>query len=314
MNELLLSVLALSMRLLLYIATGFAARKTRVMQDGFDRMLSRFVMAIPLPCMIINSFQLEYSLENLLEAPRLMALSIGSMAAVFALVWLATAKIGDRAKRKTIRFSLLFTNFTFVGFAVVWELYGADGLFSFVLFTLPIRVVFYGGASLILGKGGEKIDIRETLKRFFCEPVIAVFIGLFLYAFRIPLPSVLASTIESIGNMASPLGLMLCGATIADADWRSAFRRPDVFVVSLCRLLVMPALATGLFWLLRVEPETIRVIVCYFVASLTPTFLLRYDPEAVEARLSGGYMVVASTLLCVVTIPLWALVMAALFG
>ena len=42
------------------------------------------------------------------------------------------------------------------------------------------------------------------------------------------------------------------------------------------------------------------------VASLTPTFLLRYDPEAVEARVAGGYMVVTSTLFCVATIPLWS--------
>ncbi|MBR1658827.1 MAG: AEC family transporter, partial [Oscillospiraceae bacterium] len=229
-----MTVLQLSMRLLLYIAAGFFARKFKAMPDGFDKMLSRFVMAVPLPCMIVSSFQIEYSVDNLLTAPVLAGLSAVSMVFMFAAVWIATIWVKDPAIRKTVRFSLLFTNFTFVGFAVVRELYGAAGFFNYVLFTLPIRLVFYGGASLILGKGGERVDVRQTVKRFLCEPVIAVIIGFIIYAFQIPLPGVLSTTIESIGNMASPLGLMLCGAIIADADFRSALRHPSVLAVTFC--------------------------------------------------------------------------------
>ena len=311
-----MTVLQLSIRLLLFIAAGFLGRTFKAMPDGFDRMLSRFVLAIPLPCMIISSFQIEYSVDNLLAAPALIALSVGSMVFMFCAVFLATRWMKDKAMKKTVRFALLFTNFTFVGFAVVQELYGPEGFFNYVIFTLPIRVVFYGGASVMLGRGGEKIDVRETVKRFLCEPVIAVFLGFFLYAFQLDLPDVLDSTIASIGNMASPLGLMLCGAIIADADFRRALRHPSVLIVTFCRLLVIPAVAVALFWALGVKPEVLRTTVYYFampVASLTPTFLLRYDPEAVEARIAGGYMVVTSTLFCVLTIPLWTLLLAALF-
>jgi predicted permease len=311
-----MTVLELSLRLLLFIAVGFLARKLKVMQDGFDKALSRFVLAVPLPCMIVSSFQLEYSVDNLLAAPKLIALSIGSMAFMFLAVFLLTRPIRDPAIRKTVRFSLLFTNFTFVGFAVVREVCGADGFFNYVLFTLPIRVMFYGGASVILGRGGEKIDVKETVKRFLCEPVVAVFIGFLLYAFQIRLPGFLSTTITTLGNMASPLGLILCGAIIADADFKAALKHPSVIAVSAARLLLIPAVAAGLFWLVGVKPEVLRTTVYYFampVASLTPTFLLRYDPEALEARTVGGYMVVASTLFCVLTIPLWTMVLTALF-
>lgn len=116
--------------------------------------------------------------------------------------------------------------------------------------------------------------------------------------------------------MASPLGLMLCGAIIADADLKSALRHPSVLVVTVCRLLVIPGIALGLFWLLRVDTGIIKTSIWYFampVASLTPTFLLRYDPEACEARTAAGYMVVASTLFCMLTIPLWTMILARLF-
>ena len=306
-----MTVFELSLKLILFIAVGYAARRLRVMQDGFDKALTRFVMAIPLPCMVFNSFQIEYSADRLLDTPLLLALSVGGMALLFGLTTLATG--GAKTKLgKTCRFALLFTNFTFIGLPVVSELYGAEGAFTYVVFTLPIRVMFYGGAAVMLGKRGEKPDWRETLKKFFCEPVIAVFLGFLVYVTRLPLPPVVTGTIASLGAMASPLGLILCGSILADAKWSGVFRYPAVFAVTAARLLAIPALMTGLFLALGVKHDIIRAAMFFYampVASLLPTFLLRYDPEAEEARLAGGYMVVVSTLFCIVTIPLWATVL-----
>jgi len=303
-----MTVLQLSVKLMLFIVVGFAARKLKVMADGFDKMLSKFVMAIPLPCMIINSFNIEYSVDNLINTPILIALSIGSMLAMGVLVYLATAKIRDRDMRKTIRFALLFTNFTFLGLPVVSEIYGSEGVFNYVIFTLPIRIMFYGGASAMLGRGGEKINVRETVKKFLCEPVIAVFIGFFLYVTQLHLPEVITSAISTLGSMASPLGLILCGTIIADADLRGIKDHPDTVAVAILRLLVVPAVAVGMFLLIGLDHALIKNTMYYFampVASFTPTFLLRYNPEAEDARVAAGFMVVVSTILCIATIPLW---------
>ena len=307
-----MTVLQLTCKLILFIAVGFVARKLKVMADGFDKLLSKFLMAIPLPCMIINSFNIEYSVEYLLNTPILLGLSVGSMALLFLLTSLATRRMKDADLRKTVRFSLLFTNFTFLGLPVVSELYGPEAVFSYVIFTLPIRVMFYGGAAVMLGKGGEKINVKETIKKFLCEPVVAVFIGFFLYVTQIRLPTVISGTITSLGNMASPLGLLLCGTIIADADWKGVFRQPLAILVAVLRLTLIPAVAVALFWLIGVDHEIIRDTVYFFampVASFTPTFLLRYNPDAVEARVSAGYMVVISTLLCVLSIPGWTLLL-----
>ena len=107
-----MTVLQLSLKLMLFIVVGFCARKLKVMADGFDKMLTKFVMAIPLPCMIINSFNIEYSVDNLINTPILLALSVGSMAAMGVIVYLVTWKMRDKDMRKTVRFALLFTNFS----------------------------------------------------------------------------------------------------------------------------------------------------------------------------------------------------------
>ena len=64
--------------------------------------------------------------------------------------------------------------------------------------------------------------------------------------------------------------------------------------------------------LLKIDKQTIQSVIFYYampVASFLPSFLLRYNPEAVEARVAGGYMVVLSTLACVATVPIWTLLL-----
>lgn len=306
-----MTVLSLAVKLVLFIAIGYGARKGKIMADGFDKALTRFVMAIPLPCMIVNSFRIAYDPRELANMPVLLGLSLLSMAVAFVLAQLVYLRMGRDGVARSARFALLFTNFTFFGLPVVSELYGAQGVLYYVIFTLPIRLFFYGLAPVTLGKG-ERMSGRELVKKFFCAPVVAVFIGFFLYVTQLPLPEVLASVLSTLGNMASPLGLLLCGSVIADADWKGVLRTPSVLWVSLLRLIALPAVIMGLFLLLGVEHEIIRTTIFYFampVASLLPTFCLRYNPEEVAGRTAGGYMVVASTLLCIATVPLWALIM-----
>ncbi len=306
-----MTVLELALKLMLFIVVGYVARKIKVMQDGFDKMLTKFVMAIPLPCMIINSFNIEFDMERLINTPTIILMSVGSMAAVYIVLHLLTLKMKNADMGKTVRFALMFTNFTFMGLPIVSELYGAEAVFNYVIFTLPIRIIFYGGAPLILGRG-EKLDVKETLKKFICEPVVAVFIGFILYAFQIKLPGVITGVIQGLGNMASPLGLILCGSIIADANWSGITKYPSVFVVVIARLFVVPAAVLGVFLLIGIDKQTVQSVIFYYampVASFLPSFLLRYNSEAVEARVAGGYMVVLSTVACIATIPLWTLLL-----
>ena len=48
-----MTVFELALKLMIFIAVGYVARKLKVMADGFDKMLTKFVMAVPLPCMTL---------------------------------------------------------------------------------------------------------------------------------------------------------------------------------------------------------------------------------------------------------------------
>ncbi len=304
-----MTVVQLAFKLVIMIAAGFFGRKLRVMADGFDKMLSKFVIAIPVPCLIINSFNFEFSMQDLMDSPLLLLLSAVSMALCYGLGRLITARMQDKGTAKAVCFALMFTNFTFFGLPVVGELYGAHALFYYVIFTLIVRILLYGVGPIMLSEKHREPDIKATLKQFFSPPVVAVFIGFALYILQIKLPLPLESAISSIGAMASPLGLMLCGTIIADADLKDIKRFPCLIWVTALRLLFIPAMFVLLFSLIGLEKEMIKTVTFYFampVASFLPAFCLSYNPKDVYAREAGSYMVVVSTVICVFTVPLWA--------
>ena len=307
-----MTVLSLCGKLMLFILVGFFARKTGVIADGYDQMLSRFLMAIPLPCMIITSFQIEYSPEDLATFPMLLLASIILVFLNFLLAQLIYVFIMKRsAIGRAVRFGLIFTNFTFFGLAVVNEVCGAHGVFYYVIFTLPIRIIFYSSAPLLLSDHSLHLERSSFVRTVISPPVISVFIGFMLYVLRLSLPGIVNDTIKTLGNMASPIGLMLCGSIIADANWAGIKNYPCVVWVVLLRLVVIPGLVLLCFSLLDVKDELSDTLIYYFampVASLLPTFCLRYNPDEPEARIAGSYMVVVSTLLSILTIPLWSII------
>lgn len=299
----------IALKLILYIAIGFAGRKLRVMGDGFDKLLTKFLIAIPVPCMIIKSLDLEFDPARLIACPELLGLSALSMVICFALGQFIFRRMHSGSAGMVARFALIFTNFTFLGFAVVNELYGAEASFYYVMFTLLIRILFYGGAPLLLGEN-LGFDRKQALKQLNTPPIYALFIGLLLYITQWQLPAVVDSVVTALGNMSSPLGLMLCGVIIADASFSGIRQYSCVFWLTALRLVGMPILMLGIFMVMGVDHDIIRSLVYYFcmpVPSFLPVFLLRYNPEDGIARSVGGYMVVLSTLLCTVTIPLWSL-------
>ena len=130
-------------------------------------------------------------------------------------LWFGVGQLVFRLHKRSftgriLRFGAMFTNFSFVGFPVVQQLYGDTGLLYFVIFTMPIRMVYYSSAQPLLAPPGVNIgkkSFRESLRGWFSPPVVAVFIGLALYlsGWRFPVP--VDKAVASIGATASPLGM-----------------------------------------------------------------------------------------------------------
>lgn len=308
---------ALSVQLILMVSIGIFAWRARIVSGDFDKQLTAFVMKLALPCMIVRSMSGAFSWEELKNCGRLVVIALILWAFTFLLGQLAYRLMGKTAAARIMRFSMLYTNFTFVGIPVMEALYGDLGVFYFVVFLVPYRMIYYSSAEPLLSPPGlehKHRTWRDKLKGWFSPPVAAVFVGLFLYITQLPLPAPVSGVINSLGSCASPLGMVLCGISLGKYDFKTLLR-PRYLRVPLVRNLLLPALVLALALLAGLEPELAQVAVIFSalpVASLLAAFTIQYDPSQ-DSQFQAAAAVLLSTLLSAFTIPLWAAVLNVLF-
>ena len=300
----------LAIQLVLMLAVGLFAVRARIVGENFEKQLTSLIMKIILPCMIVKSMMGTYSLEALKNSGRLVLLAIAMLIITFALGQLVYVLMKKTPSARIMRFSMIFTNFTFVGIPVMEALYGDMGVFYFVIFVVPYRMVYYSSAQPMLSPPGHTLEKRtwkDKLKGWFSPPVVAVFVGLFLYLTQIQLPSPVSGVINSLGSCASPLGMLLCGMSLGKYPIKKLLR-PKYLWLPLVRNIFLPALILCLSLLVGLDKELAQIVVIFAAlptASLLAAFTIQYDPDP-ESQFEAAASVLLSTICCAFTIPLWS--------
>lgn len=307
----------LAIQLILMVGVGFFAVKAKIVAEHFEKQLTALIMKIILPCMIVKSMMGAFSWDELKHCGQLVVIAIVLWAVTFGLAQLVFRLMGKTPSARIMRFSMMYTNFTFVGIPVIESLYGSTGVFYFVVFLVPYRMVYYSSAEPLLSPPGlqrKERTLKDKLKGWFSVPVVAVFVGLILYLTQLRLPAPVTGVINSLGSCASPLGMLLCGMSLGKYPIRRLLR-PKYFWVPLVRNLLLPALILGLAVLIGLERELAQVVVMFTalpVASLIAAFTIQYDPDQ-ETQFEAAAAVLLSTILSCVTIPLWSWLLSVCF-
>jgi malonate transporter and related proteins len=147
---------------------------------------------------------------------------------------------------------------------------------------------------------------RELLRN---PLILSTVAGLLANLAGLKFPEAVATTLQRIGLAALPLGLMATGAGLQLGRLKAEPRLAAAFMA--VRHAVLPALAIGLTAALALPPEQ-RVIIVMFAA--LPTASSAY---VLAARMGGDGAYVAglvtmSTLLGMVSVPLWLALLAVL--
>lgn len=295
-------------QLLLIILAGVACCKLGVFQPAQKAVLSNLLLYLVVPAMIVDSYLVEFdpsTFRNLLASFGLssIALAVGLFLAFFA-----TAK-ADQDKRAILRFACGFSNAAYMGFPLIRALFGSEGLLyasAFVtVFNILIWTVGYGTVS-------GKTNLREILKSIItCPCILAVAVGLVLYLGRIPLPEIISGPVSSIGSMNTPLSMLVTGATIASSDLRRLLKNRNLFLALGLRLVAVPAVTLVLFAILGftgIVPMVVLILEACPCAAVTTMFAIQFHHD--EELAAGA--VVFSTLLSILTLPLYSLALTAL--
>ncbi len=228
--------------ILLLIAIGFILRKIGMTDDIFCKKLSALVAKAAIPFLIIHSIvSLEFSPEKLRNG--VLILIFGTLAhtlmACFAKIIFSRAK--DTDEKKIYQFACVFSNCAFIGYPILSALFGELGLFYGAFYVVTYNLGCWSYGVLLMSKGNP--EYKFTVKNMFLNAgTIACFLGLALYALQIPLPAFLQTTAMHIGNLCTPLSLIVTGSLVATIPLKSMFTNKKLYLFCAVKLLVLPVL------------------------------------------------------------------------
>lgn len=297
-------LLNLQGEMFLLLAAGAVLRRKNILPSKAKDMLTDLILSLVLPCNIIQSFRMELDpgvLENVL-----VLIVVAVMIQVFCMILSRILYNREEpGKKKVFQYATLVSNAGFMGNPIAEGVFGAQGLMYASIYLVPQRIVMWTAGIACFT---ESDSPREVIKKVATHPcIVSVYIGLALMIGRFPLPDFLGMTIRSVGGCTTALSMLLIGTIFADLDLRGMVSVP-VLRFTLVRLAVIPGITYLGCRLCGVDRLVtgVSVLLAGMPAGSTTAILANKYQGDVEFATK---CVVFSTLMTLVTVPLWCLLL-----
>ena len=205
-----------------------------------------------------------------------------------------------------MRFACGFSNAAYMGFPLIQALFGAEGiLYASVYVTVYNILLWTVGYSSVT----KKVNLKEIAKSILTAPcIIAVFIGLILYGLNVHVPDIIGTPLSMIAAINTPGSMIITGVTIAGSSMAVLLKNKRLFEVIGIRLFLIPAACLLVMYLIGGNGTTAMVALMLEAcpcAAITTMFSIEFGHD--ENLASGS--VVFTTLLSIITLPLYALIL-----
>ena len=288
-------------QLFLMIFMGYLIVKTGLVRDDDSKVLSKIILYLIVPCVIINAFQVDYTKDTVKGL--LIAFAASVMTQVILLVVISVAG------------KLLHLNEVEV--ASVYYSNSGNLIVPIVTFILGQEWVLYGCVFMsvqlvFLWTHCKKIISREASydwkKIILNINMISIFIGVILFFTKIRLPEIIGNTLASVGTMIGPASMIVTGMLFAGMNLKQIFANKRVYFITFLRLIAVPLIALVLIKLSNLasfSADGNKIMLIVFLAIITPsasTVTLMWQVYGNDSRYASAINVM-TTLLSIITMP-----------
>lgn len=289
-------------QLFLMIFMGYLIVKTGLVRDDDSKVLSKIILYLIVPCVIINAFQVDYTTDTVKGL--LIAFAASVMTQVVLLVVISVAG------------KLLHLNEVEV--ASVYYSNSGNLIVPIVTFILGQEWVLYGCVFMsvqlvFLWTHCKKIISREASydwkKILLNINMISIFIGVVLFFTKIRLPEIIGNTLASVGTMIGPASMIVTGMLFAGMNLKQIFANKRVYFITFLRLIAVPLIALVLIKLSNLasfSADGNKIMLIVFLAIITPsasTVTQMCQVYGNDSRYASAINVM-TTLLSIITMPI----------
>ena len=301
------------------LIVGFVLGKTRIIDELSSKGLSKLIVMVAQPALIISSItSKKYSLENLKLALIGVGLSLLMHCVISLIARILCAKIKNFDERKITEFSLVFGNTGFLGIPLFSVLFPENGGFVSSFFIVGFNILLWIIGLGIIARGRE--DIKLTPKKVFINKgTIASLIGFVIFLIpAIPvsfcqsfeLPVFISTAISYISGLCTPISMLLAGALIARKSLKSIFSTAKIYYLLALRLIIVPIVFCFIFKIIGFTDFWVVFLTVALglpSATSTITFAEVFDtsPEYAAQCVGATTLFSIATMPCIVLLAKW---------
>ena len=295
--------------LLCYLVIGYILKEANILDkhttSHFNNVLFKVLFPVTLFNNIIDAKDSIFSGEGGRAFKYLIIISIFE----FIIICFIAKFISNDNKRKSAFIQGVFRGNTLLFAIVIGEALLDKGQLGMLSVSAALFTAIYGVVSIAMLEiyRGNKIDFIALFKATITNPnIIATIISFVVLLLSIEIPELIMIPVKALSATITPIALIILGADLSiDSAKKDA---KDICIASIIKLIIWPAIAIYLAYLLGLRNEE---IVTVFAITAVPSALINY--ATAETMGSDGpfsaELIAISTILSIFTIFLWILIL-----
>ena len=232
-------------QLFLMILMGFLIVKAGLLKDEDSKVLSKIVLYLIIPCVILNAFQVDYTPETV----RGLLVAFAASLLMQVVLLFAVSALGRVFHLDAVEItSVYYSNSGNLIVPLVTAVLGAEWvLYSCVYMSVQL-VFFWTHCKKVISREAS-YDWKKIVLNL---NIISIFVGILLFFTGIRLPALVNNTLHSVGSMVGPASMIVTGMLFAGMDFRQIFANKRIYFVTFLRLIAVPLMALVL---LKTQPS-----------------------------------------------------------
>jgi len=229
-----------SLILVLIMGIGMLCVKFGLVTQAFAKEGSRFIMTLAIPATVIKQLMHRPDAAYFKLMGIALVIAVGYHLLAIPLTNLMIPKSEKNTYWRESRFGIIYPNPLFFGLPIITAVFGPEsGIFAIIFAFVVVIFSWTNGMTTLRGS--------FSFKKLLLNPgVVGAAVGVLLFIFEPPIPSVVDEVFNYIVSLNVPMVALITGMFVADMDLKRTFLDPKIYFAAAIRTVVLPLLTVGL--------------------------------------------------------------------
>ncbi len=293
--------------LCLIMALGYFLKYMKMFDEHSLSVTNNVAFKVFLPCLLFYNIYTT-DIGSVFDPKLIMFASLSIIISFTFLLFLIPKIEKDNSKIGVMIQGIFRSNFVLFGIPVATSLVG-EGNVGTTALLIGVVVPLYNVLSVIaleIFRGG-RIDLKNITRGIITNPlIIGAFLGLIFLILNIKLPTFIVAGIKDLSKIATPLSLVLLGASFSFSDIKKYIKETAIVVFG--KLVALPCVFLSIAYLLGFRGIALLSLMVMFSAPTAVSSFQMAKQMGGDSDLASQIVVFTSSL-SIVTVFTWIFIL-----